>query len=219
MPFAIDTIDEVLRAAVVTLQADVDALQLAVTALQADVDALQASVDAVLAVVNTVDSNVITHDLHFHTYERWFGASPGSIGPGLETTMLPWRVTSSATANLMGNAIVLFDGTETPSQTGMLSFDPHRIQIVNVQNNGKTWRIRIADNSGGHTNFAAAVAAGYYSDVVLSIDKTQADSVPIDIKEKRFNSGTKLWVAVATQDAVAQWLDFVIGIHEYPTAA
>jgi len=180
---------------------------------------LRTLVRALQTSVGTVDLSVTTHDLHFHTYERWFGASPGSIGPGLETTMLPWRVTSSATANLMGNAIVLFDGTETPSQTGMLSFDPHRIQIVNVQNNGKTWRIRIADNSGGHANFAAAVAAGYYTDVVLSIDKTQADSVPIDIKEKRFNNGTKLWVAVATQDAAAQWLDFLIGIHEYDRVA
>ena len=206
------TIDKLLRTLIRALQSSVDAI-LAV------VNTVNSSVDAILTVVNTVYSSVTIHDVHFHTYERWFGASPGSIGPGLETTMLPWRVTSSATANLMGNAIVLFDGTETPSQAGMLSFDPHRIQIVNVQNNGKTWRIRIADNSGGHANFAAAVAAGYYTDIVISIDKTQADSVPIDIKEKRFNNGTKLWVAVATQDAVAQWLDFVIGIHEYDQVA
>ncbi len=174
--------------------------------------ALQTSVDA-------VDLKAEILDAHIHGYERWLGASPGNIGPGLQTSMLPFRVTSSAIANTMGTAIVLFDGTETPVQSGMLSFDPHRIQIVNVQNNGKTWRIRVANNTGGHANFAAAVAAGYYSDIVLSIDKTNADSVPVDIQDMRMPNGTILWVAVATQDAVAQWLDFVLGIHEYDHVA
>ncbi len=76
-------------------------------------------------------------DEHIHGYERWLGSTAG-VGPGLETSLTPWRVTSAGVANTFGAAVVLFDGTETPNQAGMLSFDLHRIQIVNIQNNGKT---------------------------------------------------------------------------------
>jgi len=153
-------------------------------------------------------------DEHVHSYERWFGSTAG-VGPGLETSLTPWRVTSAAVANTFGAAIVLFDGTETPNQAGMLSFDHDHIQIVNVQNNGVIWRIRIANNANGAANYAAAVAAGDYTDIVLAIDKTNADSTPVDTHYPRVPSGTILWAAVATSNAVAQWLDFLVGFHEY----
>ena len=157
-------------------------------------------------------------DEHVHSYERWFGSTAG-VAPGLETNMTPFRVTSAGVANTFGAPILMFDGTETPAQVGALSFDPHRIQIVNVQNNGVTWRLRLANNINGAANYAAAVLAGDYTDVVLSIDKTQADSVPVSVQTKRLPNGTIIWSAVATSNAIAQWLDFVIGIHEYDNTA
>jgi len=158
-------------------------------------------------------------DLHVHSYERWYGASPGQVGPGLANSLLPFRATSAAVANTFGNEIVVFDGTETPAQAGMLSFDFHRIQIINVQNNAKTWRIRVANNRRGAANYAAAVVLGDYSDIVFKVDRTNADSVPVMLQYPRVNSGTKIWVAVATLDAVAQWVEFIVGFHEYDHVA
>lgn len=173
---------------------------------------------ALRVIADEIEEYVDIINEHVHGYERWFGSTAG-VGPGLETSLTPWRVTSAGVANTFGAAIVLLDGSETPAQTGMLSFDFHRVQVVNVQNNGKTWRLRIANNSEGHANWAAAVAAGIYSDIVLSIDKTNADSTPVDIHHPRVPNGTIFWVAVATLDAVAQWVDILMGFHEYDEAA
>ena len=152
---------------------------------------------------------------HLHSSEVWFGASPGGVGPGLQTSLTPFRVTSAAVANTFGAAIVVLDGSETPVRAGMTRFDPHRLQIINVQNNAKTYRLRVASNRLGHTSWAAAVAAGVYSDVCFKIDTTNRDASPFYMQTKRQLVGAKVWAAVATLDAVAQWVDILFGIHEY----
>lgn len=155
---------------------------------------------------------------HIHNYERWLGASPGGVGPGLETSLTGFRVTSSATANTFGNAITVLDGSETPIQVDKRSFDIHRLQIIGVQNNDKIYRLRFANNSEGHISFADAVAHGVYSDICMRINHSVGNTplVPVlNMINKRFRYGTKIWAAVATSDAVAQWLDFLIGLHEY----
>jgi len=151
---------------------------------------------------------------HLHSNEVWFGSTAG-VAPGSQNSLTPFRVTSAAVANTFGTAILVLDGTETPVRSGMKYFDPHRIQIINVQNNAKTYRLRVASNRLGHTSWAAAVAAGVYSDVCFKIDTTNRDASPFYMQTKRQLVGAKVWAAVATLDAVAQWVDILFGIHEY----
>jgi hypothetical protein len=152
---------------------------------------------------------------HFHNYERWFGAQAGQTGPGSQSSLTPFRVTSAAVANTFGSAIVVFDGTETPVKPGMLKFDPRRLHIVDAENNNKTYRLRLANNSEGHASYADAVAAGAYTEIAFKLTTNANQASPVSILHRRVPSGTKIWAAVATLDAVAQWLDFLIGIHEY----
>jgi hypothetical protein len=164
--------------------------------------------------VGVIDiADIIEH--HLHSNEVWFGASPGGVGPGLQTSLTGFRVTSAAVANTFGAAIVVLDGSETPVRAGMKYFDPHRIQVLNVQNNAKIYRLRVASNRLGHGSWAAAVAAGVYSDVCFKIDTTTRDASPFYMQTRRQNAGAIVWAAVATADAVAQWVDIIFGIHEY----
>ena len=151
---------------------------------------------------------------HFHSSEVWFG-STGGVAPGSQNSLTPYRVTSAAVANTFGTPILVLDGSETPVRAGMKYFDPHRLQIVNVQNNAKTYRLRVASNRLGHTSWADAVAAGVYTDVCFKIDTTNRDASPFYMQTPRQNAHAIVWAAVATLDAVAQWVDILFGIHEY----
>jgi hypothetical protein len=170
--------------------------------------------------VGVIDVAIIIDDIvdiieeHLHSNEVWFG-STGGVAPGSQNSLTGFRVTSAAVANTFGAAILVMNGSETPVRAGMKYFDPHRIQILNVQFGAKTYRLRIASNRLGHTSWATAVAAGVYTDVVFKIDNTALDSTPIAIQSKRQNVGAIVWAAVATADAVAQWVDILFGIHEY----
>jgi hypothetical protein len=156
----------------------------------------------------------VTED-HFHNYERWFGAQPAQIGPGSLTSLTPFRVTSLNVAETFGASIVVFDGTETPVQTGMVKFDFHRIMIIDAQNTNKTYRLRFANSSKGHITYNDAVAAGVYTDLCFRLTTNASQPQPVTMVHRRVPSGTKVWAAVATLDGVAQWLDFLVGIHEY----
>jgi hypothetical protein len=158
-------------------------------------------------------ADIIQH--HIHNYERWFGAQATQAGPGSQSRLTGFRVTSSATANTFGASIVVFDGTETPAQTGMTYFDFQRIQTINAENANKTYRIRFANSSLGQTSFADAVTAGAYSDICVTLTNNAAQALPFIMFSKRLPSRTKVWAAIASADAVAQWVDFVVGIHEY----
>jgi len=152
---------------------------------------------------------------HHHSNETWFGAQPTQVGPGSQNSLTGFRVTSGAVANTFGAAIVVLDGSETPVRAGMKYFDPHRIQVLNVENNAKTYRLRLASNRLGNTSWADAVTAGVFTDVCFKIDTTNRDASPFYIQCRRQNAGATVWTAVATADAVAQWVDVIFGIHEY----
>ena len=133
---------------------------------------------------------------HIHNYERWFGSTAG-VAPALLTSLVPFTATTHADADTFGTAIAVMDGSETPVQSGMTHFDMHRFQIEDVSENTQTWKVRIANDSGGHANYADAVAAGYYTEFIVRLTTTANQPMPINIISKRFPVGTKIWVAIA----------------------
>lgn len=175
--------------------------------------------NATLTAANAArDFSYIAHD-HFHNIERWFGASAGQVAPGIQAPtgiITPYRVTTSALAGTLGTEIAVFNGTETFLAFQTL-FDPHRLNIVNVQG-AATYMLRMAFNANGEATFAAAVANNHYTDIVFKVDATNNDSVPIDIKCGRMPVGSKIWIAAAKAVAApsAYWIEFYLGCHAYP---
>jgi hypothetical protein len=152
---------------------------------------------------------------HLHNQERWFGASGGQIGPGLQTSLLGYRVTTGAVAGTFGTPVQIFNGSETPAQPGMHFFDFRRIQTINAQNANKTYRLRMAYNLNGEASYAAAVANNNFSDLCFTLTNNAAQAFPFEFWCPRLSSGTQIWVAIASADSVAQWVDFLVGLHEY----
>jgi hypothetical protein len=166
---------------------------------------------------NTTISNtfeeveIVEH--HFHNLERWYGSTAG-VGPGVQNALVPWRVTTSATAGVFGTQIVVFDGTET-GLAFQDKFDFHRLQIENVQSTD-TFILRLAFNLNGEANAAAAVANGHYTTLVWKVDSTSNDAVPLMLICGQIPKGKIVWAQAAKKTSSAAWVDFYAGLHWYP---
>ena len=169
--------------------------------------------DGLLGTPDSLSYRVGEIERHVHSYERWFGASAGNVGPGLETVMTAFRATSSATANAFGTAIVVFDGTEVV-QVGMVKWDPHRVHILNAQTTD-VYRFRMVYARNGEATAAAAVTNGNYTDMIIKIDSTNTDFTSIPMQARRMPIATKSWAQLAKATAGAAWMEFMVGLHYY----
>lgn len=107
---------------------------------------------------------------HFHNFERWYGASAGQIGPGVQVSGTPFRVTSSATSGTFGTAIVVLDGTEANASFQTL-FDCHRIVLSDVSTaTNVTYWLRLIFAVNGEETAAAAVINNHYTEIPIRIN-------------------------------------------------
>jgi hypothetical protein len=174
-------------------------------------------VNGLLGGIDSLAYYVAELERHFHSYSKVFGSTAG-VAPGLQTSLVGFRVTSAAAGSpTFGLWVAIFNGTETPVLPTSMYFDPHRITVDGVQFNNKYYRLRLAFSEGAtYANAAAAVAGGAYTDITLQLtNDVNRQGVPITIQARRQLKQSKIWAALATADAVAQWLDFTIEIHEY----
>jgi len=152
---------------------------------------------------------------HFHNYERWFGLS-GQQDPAIQvaepilTCKTPFRI--DAGNDTWGNWVQILGINDTPAQAGMLYFDIHRINFTGFETNNSTHGIQIASGASG----LAALAAGTYTEFILRTGGGNTFIGPIDIMDKRIPVGTKMWIRNWAHGVVTSWLDFYIGLHEYP---
>ena len=161
---------------------------------------------------------------HFHGGARWFGATAappgGGVGPGLISSLNPFRVTANALAMTFGNAIVVLDGTEDFQKADYVAlYDPHQIFITNVQATG-TYKIRFANSQWNGTvhayaNMAEAVVANKYTEIVIKTDNTNSEATPLDCMSGRIRYGSILWAQVMKATAGADYVDFLVGCHTY----
>lgn len=162
--------------------------------------------------LNEIMAEIEIVEIHLHGNERWFGKSGDQSGNDWadEASLTPFRVISGNGvfgADTDDEALVL--GTaDTPNQTGMTKYDPHRVMIT-ASSNANDWVIRCVHGTG---TMAEAETAKQYSDIMVQEARKGA---PIDIQCVRHTSASdKLWFRGknATNNAT---LDFFIGIHEY----
>lgn len=154
---------------------------------------------------------------HFHNFERWYGASAGQIGPGVQVSGTPFRVTSSATSGTFGTAIVVLDGTEANASFQTL-FDCHRIVLSDVSTaTNVTYWLRLIFAVNGEETAAAAVANNHYTEIPIRINSTSSDRGPLEIMSGRIAKGNKVWAQLTKFGTVgAEWVEFFIGLHWYP---
>jgi len=153
---------------------------------------------------------------HLHSRERWFGKSADQSGNNWGTDNL------TAYQAISGNGVYGADDNDeakvlgsddTPSISGMIYFDPHRITVVAVSSD-TVYKIRTVYGTG---TMAAAIAAEQFTETHIMTYTDKANKfggAPFDIMMPRIDVGTKIWVQCknATNNAT---VDFFIGIHEY----
>jgi len=191
-------------------------------AYQPDIEKIDdVATNGLSGVSNSLAYRVEEIEKHLHSSGRCFGATgaPG-VGPGLLTSLLPFKAVTSATASTYGSSIVVFNGTEdfdltfTPVYT-----DPHKILVTDVSDSG-IWKLRMA-NSGwnGSANtyatMAEAVTANKYSEFIIKVDSTKADAVALSVQTGRMRIGSTLWAQVMHDDSGAETMKFLICAHGY----
>jgi hypothetical protein len=163
--------------------------------------------------IATAEDQASTLQWHFHNMERWYGSTAG-VAPAVLDALVPYRVTTSATANTFGTAVLIMNGTET-GQVFQNLFDFRRIQIENVQSTD-TYILRFAFNLNNEVNAAAAVANGHYTEMLWKVDATNNDATPLDMWCGQIPLGKIIWVQAAKKTSGAAYVDFYAGLHWYP---
>jgi hypothetical protein len=180
-----------------------------------------------LGVYNSLGYKVHEIEKHFHGPARWLGAtSAAGVGPGLITSLLPFKVIASDTVMTFGDAIVMFDGTEDFDFPFICTyFDPHYALVSECGIDNKIWKFRIASsgwNGTTHTyaNMAEAVTAKAYTCLTVRIDDRQAVEVGIPVMAPRSKTGSIMWAQVmndstSADNEAARTIGYTIGLHCY----
>ncbi len=162
--------------------------------------------------IGAIYNEVVEIDGHFHTEERWFGISADQSGDdwALRGTLNPFVATPGA--GDWGAWIKVLGPDDTPVQTGMTKFDPHRILVVDVD----ALTPYIIQMAHGLVDAATALSAGDFTEFMYlsSTDNpSKAGGGPIQMRCTRQDSGVMAWLRVKCASADA--FTFFLGIHEY----
>jgi len=153
---------------------------------------------------------------HFHNREYWFGklGVQTDTNWGDRASLAPYRAISGNNAfgaDVSDEAQVI-GSADTPVRAGSLTFDMRRIQIIDVSV-ATVFLLRVIYGTG---TMADAEAAGQYTEIPsLQVAAPNGQAKPVDILQERISVGNKVWIRAknATDNA---WIDFLVGLHEYP---
>jgi hypothetical protein len=146
---------------------------------------------------------------HWHNRERWYGklAVPAG-GKVLADNEVSFQIDSG---NLVyGSEVLIIDVNDTPIIAGQTHFDFDRIFITDVEQT-TAYKVQFAYGTG---TFAAAIAAGQYTETLVRVDATNSDRASLAVKFPHIAVGNKVWARCRTA-ANTGTIDFLIGIHGY----
>jgi len=157
---------------------------------------------------------VVEIERHFHTQERWWGAVavPDETNAIEANVNRPFAATSGA--NTWGAAIPICGTDDNPVQAGDTLFDPHRILVVDLDDDTTPWRFRIIFGTG---TSAQAIIDDQWSEIMVTsnvVPGNKAGGTPANILMCRHAVGVKMW-AQAWNDTNGEVLDFFYGCHGY----
>lgn len=164
--------------------------------------------DAILAEVTEIDE-------HLHNVARWWGATgaPDETNAIAATVTVPFVATSGN--DTWGAAIPICGASDNPVLSGMTSFDPRRISVVDLDDDTTPWRFRIIYGNG---TSAAAIAAEQWTEAMTitnAVPGNRAGGIPEEVKMIPLPVGTKLWAQV-WNDTNGETLSFFWEAHGYP---
>ena len=153
---------------------------------------------------------------HFHNYEKWFGLA-GT--PAAEThradriTLKPDPFVVDAGNDTWGSWYQVLGSSDTPVVATNTKFDFHRILVVDWETNAQDYFIQIA--TGESAGLAAKLTAETFTELGLTTGGGLSEVGPIDIMDRRFTVGEKVWVRTWADGQATSTLSFYIGLHEY----
>lgn len=190
-------------------QAYYEALLAGHTEGETDLASLSAQITALSAQVAVVYDEIEVIDRHIHGRERWLSKLAVPAGNKVtESGLTPFQADSGN--NVFGAAIQILDTSDTPTITGMLKFDIHRIFVTGAERT-TPYRFRISYGTGTQ---GAAVGAGQYTELIFQASSPVIDSAPLAVIFPRLDVGIKAWVEVWNAGNTGT-IDFFIGLHEY----
>ncbi len=175
------------------------------------IDSVQYPLNEIQEITAEVYEEVENVEHHFHNNERWFGLAAipnGEIHVADTDGMTPFRM--DAGNDDWGAWVQIAGSSDTPVQAGKTKVDAHRIMVVDVERKKSVTRIQM----GGGDSGAAALAAGTYTEIVVTPDNNGKQD-PYAIMMPQFVVGTKGWARCWVSGQNTGFIDFFLGIHEY----
>lgn len=173
-----------------------------------------APADGLLGVNGSIAYRIDEMHDHIHNYERWLGAAAvpnGEIHVADSIIISKTAFVVDAGNDTWGPWLQILGSDDTPQITGQVKYDSHRFTIVQHQTNNSTHSIQIGAGESG----AAALSAGVYTEFIARMGGGNSRIDPMEIKLKRQNAGTKLWIRNWAHGVSTSTLSFFFGIHEY----
>lgn len=159
-------------------------------------------------------TEVIEIERHLHSQERWWGAlvAPDETNAIEANVNRPFAATSGD--NTWGTAIPICGTDDNPVLATDTLFDPHRILVVDLDDDTTPWRFRMIYGTGTSGD---AITAGQWTEIMIvtnAVPGNRAGGAPADIKMCRHAVGVKIW-AQAWNDTNGEILQFFYGCHGY----
>lgn len=175
-----------------------------------DIDGYTQKIDdlatlGLLGVNNSLAYRIHELERHFHHDEIWFGAT------ATEDSLSPYTLVSGN--NDFGAAVQLLQPSDTPFVVGMVRFDFHKIEVVDVDT-ASPYYIRIIWGSG---TVGDAETARQYTTFPVTPTGIGANvsGAPVPFGCRRAVSGTdNVWAKCKNVTNLAE-VDILCGIHEY----
>ena len=200
----------------------VDNSKIVVDATKVVVDSTETKVDAMQIVVDRIDAEVTEVEKHLHNDEYWWGVHPtyvsgvtcGSRDSSVGYVFTSGNGTLDPTGWVYGAWLCLLGTSDTPVHAGYAKFDPHRLNVVDVQERQVEHKFQFA--TGADTAAAdAAALAGLTSEVIITPENNKEGDRIIDIIKRRVLTAVPFWGRLAVKNVTARTCSAHMGTHEY----
>ncbi len=183
------------------------------TAIKNKTDALPADPASESGNAATAAENAELVEEHIHTRARFLGARPGwdgtnQVNAASNDSLTPFQI--DAGNDTWGGSYCILGTGDTPVIAGKTKWDFRLITITQAER-ATLYRIRFAWGA----SYAAAIAAGDFTEWEFIPLSGAQDSGPIEIEIIRRPAGTKLFCATWCLGQNTGTISFTIGLHEY----
>ena len=147
---------------------------------------------------------------HFH---RWgegtlvYGSTAG-VAPGVRDGSTAYSLLSGT--DDFGDEVLVFNGTETPAQTGAKKFDVGDLQVTGVDQTDAVFIIKIYCGTG---TFGESELLTSFTFIAATNQITEGEAT---VNAGRCDAGDKIWMTAKCLGQTEKTISLHPEIHEYP---